>query len=157
MTMPAILARFGYRTVLISNTILLGLLILSFATVGARTPIWLIVVQSLFLGFFSSLQYTSVNTLVYADITSERTSAAATIASTVQQMSLSFGVALASLATAFFIPNRFASTPGQMIGGTHKAFLVLGAITLLSTVVYLELKSSDGANASRHEDVVHAH
>ena len=157
MTMPRILARFGYRTVLISNTILLGVLILSFATVGARTPIWLIVVQSLFLGFFSSLQYTSVNTLVYADITPERTSAAATIASTVQQMSLSFGVALASLATAFFIPNRFASTPGQMISGTHKAFLVLGAITLLSTVVYLELKRSDGASASLHEDVVHAH
>jgi hypothetical protein len=44
-----------------------------------------------------------------------------------------------------------------MINGTHKAFLVLGAITLLSTVVYLELKSSDGANASQHEDVVHAH
>src|SRR6185437_9819066 len=128
-----------------------------FATVGARTPIWLIVVQSLLLGFFSSLQYTSVNTLVYADITPERTSAAATIASTVQQMSLSFGVALASLATAFFIPNRFASTPGQMIGGTHKAFLVLGAITLMSTVVYLELANSDGANASMHEDVASAH
>jgi len=65
-------------------------------------------------------------------------------------------VALASLATAFFIPNRFASSPGQMINGTHRAFLVLGAITLISTVVFLELKNSDGANASQHEDLVHA-
>lgn len=155
-TMGSILARFGYRRVLIWNTLLLGVLIQSFAIIGAQTPIWVIIVQSLLFGFFSSLQYTSVNTLVYADITPERTSAAATIASTVQQMSLSFGVALASLATAFFIPNRFASTPGQMINGTHKAFLVLGAITLISTVVFLELRSSDGANASQHEDLVHA-
>src|SRR6202789_1088997 len=35
MTMPWILARFGYRGVLISNTVILGLLILLFATIGA--------------------------------------------------------------------------------------------------------------------------
>ncbi len=38
MIMPKILARFGYRTVLISNTIILGLLILSFAIIGVGTP-----------------------------------------------------------------------------------------------------------------------
>ncbi len=35
----------GYRGVLISNTIILGLLIGLFATVGADTPVWLIVTQ----------------------------------------------------------------------------------------------------------------
>jgi EmrB/QacA subfamily drug resistance transporter len=156
MTMPAILARLGYRTVLISNTIIMGTLILLFGTIGIGTPVWLIVAQSLAFGFFSSLQYTSMNTLVYSDITPERTSAAASIASTVQQMSLSFGVALASLATAFFIPGRFASTAPEMIGGTHKAFFALGIITLLSTLSFRELKAGDGANASLHKELVHA-
>ena len=41
--MPAILARLGYRNVLVGNTILVGLMIMSFSTVGAHTPIWLIV------------------------------------------------------------------------------------------------------------------
>ena len=38
LTMPRLLARFGYRTVLVSNTVMLGLLIMLFATIGAGTP-----------------------------------------------------------------------------------------------------------------------
>ncbi len=49
MTMPRILARFGYRGVLISNTVILGLLILLFATIGAGTPVWLIVAAGVLL------------------------------------------------------------------------------------------------------------
>ena len=100
LTMPGILRCFGYRRVLISNTMILGLLIILFATIGAGTPVWLIVAQAFVFGFFSSLQFTSMNTLVYADITEEQASSASTIASTMQQMSISFGIAIASLATA---------------------------------------------------------
>jgi len=156
MTMPLILARFGYRAVLISNTFILGVLILLFATIGVGTPIWLIVIQAFCFGFFSSLQYTSMNTLVYADITEEETSSASSIASTMQQMSISFGIAVASLAAAFFIPDRFHSNAPEMIAGIHKAFFVLGGITLVSTIVFQELKRTDGANASRHKQLPHA-
>ena len=52
MTMPKILARFGYRAVLISNTAMLGLLIMLFATIGTITPVWLIVAQAFSFGFF---------------------------------------------------------------------------------------------------------
>jgi MFS family permease len=41
----------------------------------------------------------SMNTLAYADVTEAQASSASTIASTMQQMSISFGVATASLAT----------------------------------------------------------
>src|SRR6202042_3142355 len=44
-TIPRILAAFGYRRVLLSNTILLGLVIVLFATTGPRTPVAVIVVQ----------------------------------------------------------------------------------------------------------------
>jgi EmrB/QacA subfamily drug resistance transporter len=115
VTMPAILTRFGYRAVLVSNTVILGLQILLFATLGAATPIWLIVLQLFCFGFFSSLQYTSMNTLVYADVDEHQTSAASSIASTMQQMSMSFGVAAASLVAAIFIPDRFRTSPGEMI------------------------------------------
>jgi len=156
-TMPRILSRFGYRGVLISNTVILGLLILVFATIGTATPIWFIVVQGLCFGFFSSLQYTSMNTLVYADIAAQQASGASSIASTTQQMSISFGVALASLAAALFIPDRFHSTAPQMIGGIHKAFLLLGGLTVVSTSVFTELKSTDGNAASRHQVLAETH
>jgi EmrB/QacA subfamily drug resistance transporter len=156
MTMPLILARFGYRTVLISNTIILGALILSFATIGVETPVWYMVLLSFCFGFFSSLQYTSMNTLVYADIDEENASGASTIASTMQQMAISFGIAVASLAAAFFVPDRFHSTAGEMIEGIHKAFFVLGALTVVSTLIFRELKAADGASASQHKTLQHA-
>jgi len=154
MTMPAVLARFGYRGVLISNTVMLGLLILLFATIGPGTPIWLIVAQAFSFGFFTSLQYTSMNTLVYADVSEGQTASASTIASTMQQMSISFGVASASLVTAIFIPDRFHSDPAQMIHGIHGAFLVLGSLTIVSAIVFRELRSDDGSAISQHKAVL---
>src|SRR6202034_3808037 len=68
ITMPRILSRFGYRAVLVSNTLIIGFLILLFATIGKGTSISLVVIEVFCYGFFTSLQYTAMNTLVYADV-----------------------------------------------------------------------------------------
>ena len=154
LTMPRILTRFGYRAVLVSNTIMLGVFIIGFATIGFHTPVWLIVAQVFCFGFFTSLQYTSMNTLVYADVEESDASSASTIASTFQQMSISFGVASASLATALFVPDRFNADPVQMIRGIHHAFLLLGALTIVSTVVFMGLRNADGNSVSQHKAVL---
>lgn len=151
--MPRILNRVGYRVVLISNTVILGLFLMLFATVGLATPLWVIVLQAFCYGALTSLQYTSMNTLVYADIDEDKTSNASSIASTIQQMSISFGVAAAGLTTAFFVPDRLRSNPGEMIQGLHEAFLALGAFTVLSTIVFHRLKPGDGDNVSHHKDL----
>ena len=150
MTMPKILGRFGYRRVLLANTVGLGGCIALFATIGAATPVWLIVVQAFVFGFLSSLQFTSMNTLAYADVTPADTSMASTIASTMQQMSMSFGVAAASLTAAVFVPDRFHTSASQMIHGIHQAFLLLGALTALSATVFAQLRRHDGESVSQH-------
>jgi EmrB/QacA subfamily drug resistance transporter len=149
--MPRLLARVGFRGVLISNTVILGALLLLFATIGLGTPVWLIVLQAFCYGTFSSLQYTSMNTLAYADVSEEQTSGASSIASTMQQMSISFGVASAGLATAFFIPARLHTSPGEMIHGIHEALVVLGGFTVLSTLIFHRLKSGDGSSVSQQK------
>jgi EmrB/QacA subfamily drug resistance transporter len=151
LTMPKILKQFGYRTVLISNTVIIGVMILLFATIGVGTPVCRIVLQLFCYGFFTSLQYTSMNTLVYADVSDEDSSSASTIASTVQQMSMSFGVATASLVTALFIPDRFKSSAPEIIHGIHHAFYVLGAMTILSTSVFFGLRKEDGESVSQQK------
>ena len=151
VTMPRLLRRFGYRRVLLTNTVAIGLLIVLFALVGPRTPPWVIVLQAFAFGFFSSFQYTSMNTLVYADVDESQTSMASTIASTTQQMSMSFGVAAASLATALFIPDRFHAPPHQIIHGIHLAFVTLGLATVLSTLLFWRLKRTDGQSVSLHK------
>jgi MFS family permease len=151
-----ILQRFGYRRVLIFNTLMLGVMTLSFATIGAGTPVWLIVTQVFIFGMFTSLQYSSMNTLVYADVTEEQTSGASAITSTVQQMSISFGIAIGSLLTAFFIPDRFHTSASQMIHGIHLTFLILGGWTIVSAYVFCELKKNDGNTLSLHKALQHA-
>jgi MFS family permease len=153
VTMPRILARFGYRGVLVSNTLIIGLLILLFATIGEGTPLWLVVIEVSFYGFFTSLQYTAMNTLVYADVSDQQESSASSIASTVQQMAISFGVASASLVTAFFIPDRHTSSSPEFIHGIHRAFFVLGGMTLVSTIVFRKLKRGDGDAVSRSKEL----
>jgi len=139
-----LLANIGYKGVLVSNTIAIGLLLLLFTTIHRDTSVAQIVAIAFFYGACTSLQYTTMNTLVYADIEEKDTSNASSIASTMQQMSISFGVAIAGLTTAFFVPGQAYFEPLLMIRGIHKAFLCLGALTVVSTVVYAGLKREDG-------------
>jgi EmrB/QacA subfamily drug resistance transporter len=151
LTMPLVLKRFGYRRVLIVNTIAVGLMIFMFSTIDIGMPVWMIVLMGFTYGFLSSLQYTSMNTLAYADVNEREASGASTIASTVQQLAVSFGVAAASLAADLFIPDHLHATAPQMIHGIHRALWALGALTLMSTLVFKELKSGDGDAVSRHK------
>ena len=149
--LPRILSWLGYRGVLVSNTVVLGLLLFLFATIGLHTPVWVIVLQAFLYGAFTSLQYTSMNTLVFADLTEAQTSNGSSMASTGQQLSISFGVAAAGLTTAFFIPVQVHSTPGAMIHGVHKALIALGALTIVSTVVFARLRPGDGRKVSQQK------
>jgi MFS family permease len=146
-----LLATFGYRGVLISNTIIIGILLLLFTTIGLHTPVWFILLLAFFYGAFTSLQYTSMNTLVYADVTEHDASSASTIASTMQQMSISFGVAAAGLTTAFFVPSGASRVPQEMIHGIHLAFRTLGCLTIFSTIVFATLKRGDGDAVSQQK------
>jgi MFS family permease len=135
--------------------LILGILLVLFAVIGLHTPLWFIVLLAFLYGAFSTLQYTSMNTLVYADVIEQDTSAASTIFATIQQMALSFGVAIAGLATAFFLPEHIWSTPVVFIHGIHKAFIVLGILTVVSTLVFRDLRRSDGLSISQQK-LVHA-
>jgi EmrB/QacA subfamily drug resistance transporter len=155
-TLPVILRRFGYRQVLIANTVMLGVMLMIFSLIDVGTPPWAVGLLAFAYGFFTSTQYTSMNTLAYADVSSEQASGASSIASTVQQMAVSFGVAAASLTAALYIPDHTRATPPEMIHGIHLALRTLGAWTIVSTIVFSGLKASDGAAVSAHREGVPA-
>jgi uncharacterized membrane protein YdjX (TVP38/TMEM64 family) len=90
-----------------------------------------------------------MNTLAYADVGDHDASSASTIASTGQQMAISFGVAAASLVTAVFIPVTARTNPAAMVHGVHLGLLVLGGWTILSSITFRGLRPSDGAIVSR--------
>jgi len=145
-----LLARFGHRRVLIINTLALGTLITVFTLVGPGTPIGVILAISLCQGFVSALQFTSINSLVYADISDRDASKASSLASTGQQLSLSFGVALGSVVAAWFLHGVPQTDHPQLISALHHAFLVLGLVTMASSLCFAGLKPDDGSSVSNH-------
>ena len=144
----SLLERFGHRQILIANTVCFGLTLLVFSFVGPGTPLWFILPLGFVQGLFSALQFTSMNTLVYADIPNQDASMANSIALTAQMMSWSFGVALASLLTAFFLGDAAQSDRGHFVSALHASLLTLGTLTILSSLTFWRLRPNDGNNVS---------
>ncbi len=154
MIVPRILNRFGYRRILMFNTMALGVLIALFATVTAATPVWMILAQAFCFGFLMSLHYTSSNSLMFADLTAEETSMGSSMGSVAQQLSMSFGVATASLLTAMFLgfdhgADSVASS--TLATAIRSSFVTLGVITLTTALFFRRLHPTDGDNVSRQK------
>jgi hypothetical protein len=99
-------------------------------------------------GSFSALQFTSMNSLAYADTSDAQASDATTIAGTAQQMSISFGVACASLVTGWFLGGSRRGEGAGIIPALHHAFITLGVLTMLSALTFLTLRPNDGSKLS---------
>lgn len=150
VVMPRILRRLGYRRVLLFNTVAIGLVIALFALISKNTPVWLIGSLSFVLGFFSSLQFTSMNTLVFADVSPTETSNASSLSSAMQQLSISFGIALASLLAVLFLQARHGSD-AAVASAVRSTFVTLGVVTVVSSLVFRQLHPQDGQALSRSE------
>src|SRR3569832_2838900 len=130
---PRVLAHFGYRRILIVNTVMIGCVISLFSLVNPATPIALIVLLGLSMGFFISLQFTSMNSMAYADIDTPKTSMASTIASSLQQMSMSFGLTCNSQNTNKKQNNLPQTDRVAVTTALHHAFLTLAGLSFFSS------------------------
>jgi EmrB/QacA subfamily drug resistance transporter len=144
-----ILRRYGFRKVLIVNTVLLGSTLCLFSLVTLATPLVLIVLLSLAQGFFNSLQFSSVNSMGYADIAQPDSSMATSIASTLQQLSLSFGLACGSLIAGWYLGEVPQTDQLAVASALHRTFLTVGRLTILSSLSFWTLRPDDGDNVSR--------
>ena len=144
-----ILGRFGYRQVLIVNTVSIGCCIGLFSLVNAATPITLIACLSFTMGFFNSLQFSSMNSMAYADIDADDTSMASTMASSFQQLSMSFGLAFSSLIVGWFLGRLPQTDHASVTHALHYAFLALAAITIVSSLSFWTLRANDGDSVSK--------
>jgi EmrB/QacA subfamily drug resistance transporter len=133
-----IIRHLGYRRVLIANTALAGIMILMFATLDQATPFWRICVQVFLFGAVMSIQYSAVNTLGFVDIGPAQASMGSAMSSTAQNLSISFGVAFGSLLMAAFLPAGVAQGE-HYITAFHSTVIVLGLVTLVSSLVFMRL------------------
>ena len=143
--------RFGYRNILVFNTVMVGAIISLFSLVGPTTPLAFVVALGLAQGFFSSLQFSGVNSLAFADISSTQTSAASTVVSTLQTMTRSFALAGGAIITALFLGRLPQSDHPAVLAALHHAFQTVALVTVLSSVTFWTLKPEDGASLNERK------
>ena len=148
LTAAPILRRWGFRRVLLANAWLSSALIAALALFTAQTPGPVIMAVLLVGGFFRSLQFTSLNTLGYADVPQARLSRATALVAVAQQLSLAAGVAVAAM---LLDGSRLASGRSdlQAVDFT-RAFAAIGLLSLASIWWYRRLAPDAGAEMSGH-------
>ncbi|MDL2338851.1 MAG: DHA2 family efflux MFS transporter permease subunit [Pseudomonadota bacterium] len=144
-----LLRHLGYRRVLVVNTVLIGLTIALFSRVDSSTPLALIIALGLAQGLFNSLQFASMNSMAYADIEPIDSSMASTIASSLQQLSMSFGLACGTLVAGWYLGDLPQTDRVAVTGALHHAFLTLGVVTMLSSLSFWALRPGDGDSVSK--------
>ena len=146
VTAQPILKLFGFKRVLIANALISSAFIAVIGLFQPTTPHLLILLVLLAGGFFRSLQFTSVNTLGYADIERAQMSRATSLASMMQQLSLTVGVGTGALLLHLSMAARGA---GQVATGDFTtAFVAVALVAALSALVYLPLAADAGAAVS---------
>lgn len=128
-----IIQYFGYRRVLVVNTLLVGICITSFALTTAETPIWLRAIHFFVFGILNSLQFVSMNTLTLKDLTQQDASSGNSFLSMIMMLSMSIGVALAGT-----LVNMFSAYFGadQLDLAFHTALMCLGCINVIAAYIF---------------------
>jgi EmrB/QacA subfamily drug resistance transporter len=137
-----VLRQWGFRKVLVFNSIISAVFIAAPALFTSHTSIALMVAVLLVGGFFRSLEFTCINAISYAEIEQPKMSAATSLQSALQQFSLSMGVTVGASALQLAMVSRGGTTLTQ--ADFWPAFLVIGAISFLATFSFARLPKYAG-------------
>lgn len=135
--------KIGYRNVLISNTLILAVIILTISLATKETPLFYFVILMVIYGAVNSIQMASMNTISLSDLDNETASSGNSLLAIMQQLSMSFGISAAALSLSFF-KNYSGFIEGDTITAFKYSFIALGILTALSTIVFTKLKKNDG-------------
>lgn len=140
-----ILNTFGYRRTLMVNTFIIGVLICCLAIPSIHDSIyWYVPIISI-LGFFNSIQFTSMNSISIADLRPYHTSSGNSLISVNQQLAIGFGIAFGLLVLKIFQGDT-KLIHHEIHNAFRYTFLVVGSLTILSGLVFRRLHFKDGDN-----------
>ena len=142
------LRRFGFRATLIWNAAMAAVLLGAMGLFRPGWPLALVYAVLIAGGFLRSLQFTAYNTIAYADIPRPRMSAATSLYSTIQQLSLTFGITVGAAAL------ELATTAGGRAGPApwdfSVAFMVVALLSLAAAPLAMQLPATAGDEMSGH-------
>ncbi|KVK76539.1 EmrB/QacA subfamily drug resistance transporter [Burkholderia ubonensis] len=134
-----LIMKHGYRNVLLANTVMVGVMMASFALMHDSMPVWLKVAQLALFGGFNSMQFTAMNTLTLKDLGTGGASSGNSLFSLVQMLSMSLGVTVAGALLATFTGMLRTVTPSNTLPAFHATFICVGVITAGSAWIFAQL------------------
>jgi MFS family permease len=139
----SVLHRYGYRNVLIYNALISSVFLTACASFVRGMPFAAMIAILLSGGFFRSLQFTSINTIAYAEIEPAKMSRATAMVAAAQQLSLSTGVAVGALVVELTLRLKHSTTMG--INDFPPAFLFVGLLSASAVFIFMRLPPDAGA------------
>jgi hypothetical protein len=146
MLVSPIIRFFGFRPLLLVNTVVCSGFLFGYSYFRPSTPHAVIFITLLVGGFFRSLQMTSLNTLSYADVPAAMLSRATSLTSMAQQLSQSVGVGTGAL--LLYVMLAMHDTAVSSAGDFSFALAAVSAISLLSVPFFLQMAPDAGAEVS---------
>jgi MFS family permease len=144
-----LITKYGYRSVLVTNTVLVGLAMASFSLTSASQPLWLRLVQLAFFGGVNSMQFTAMNTLTLKDLGTGGASSGNSLFSLVQMLSMSLGVTVAGALLTTFTGLIHKVTEANSLPAFHATFLCVGIITSCSSWIFAQLSADIRSTAKK--------
>ena len=141
-----ILKRYGFRSVLISNALLASASVAVYGLFTAGTPHVVLVIIFLLGGCLRSLQFTSLNAISFADVTSRNMSQATSLSSMGQRLSQSLGVAIG--AYALELSSVLQGHETVVAADFWPAFVAIALIASASILFVTPLPQDAGAELS---------
>lgn len=142
-----IVKHFGYRKVLISNTLFLAAIIFVFSFMQKDTPLMYYILLMIAYGAFTSIQMTAMNTISLSDLNDDQASGGNSLLAVMQQLSISFGISIAALILAFY-KDQMDFYHGDLVTAFHLTLITLAILTAISSLTFTKLKSNDGHKLS---------
>ncbi len=138
----------GFRDTLLINGALAAVLLGLCAAFRPAWPMAAIYVVLLAGGFLRSLQFTAYNALAYGEIPRARMSAATSLYSTVQQVSLTLGIATA--AASLTMAMSFDGHAAPELGDFSLAFVVVALFSLAAAPLSLLMPRDVASDVTGH-------
>jgi predicted MFS family arabinose efflux permease len=132
-----LIRRYGYRQVLIGNTLMIGTMIASFALTSSTQPVWVQVMHLALFGAVNSMQFTAMNTITLRDLGSEGASSGNSMLSVTQMLAMSLGVTVGGGLLGVF--SGMAGGGGNTLPAFHATFICVGLITSASAFIFWRL------------------
>lgn len=140
-----ILNKFGYRKTLMTNTFIIGILICCLAIPDINHSIYWYLPIILVMGFFNSIQFTSMNSISISDLRTYHTSSGNSLVSVNQQLSIGFGIAFGLIILKLY-QEDVSLIHNEIHNAFRYTFLTVGILTICSGLVFRRLHFKDGDN-----------